>query len=166
MSSSAGVLSIERLELLREALARFAIAGQTALGLAEMEIRRATENLEDRLRHWQHQLARRREEMAQARSALAYARAVHEGKRVGCVEQEMDLRKAQENVRHAEEKLATTKRWLRDMPTYLKEYEGPARSLGGFLETELRQAIIMLDNKVAALQAYISIATPTPKEPS
>ena len=158
MSSSAGVLSIERLEVLREALARFAIAGQTALGLAEMEIRRATENLEDRLRHWQHQLARRREEMAQARSALAYARAVHEGKRVGCVEQEMDLRKAQENVRHAEEKLATTKRWLRDLPTYLKEYEGPARSLGGFLETEVRQAGVLLENKIAALNAYLSVA--------
>jgi chromosome segregation ATPase len=158
MSSSAGVLSIERLERLREALARFANAGQTALGLADMEIRRATENLEDRLRHWQHQLARCREEMARARSALAYARAVHEGKSVGCVEQEMDLRKAQEQVRHAEEKLAATKRWLRDLPTYLKEYEGPARSLGGFLETDLRQAGILLDNKVAALRAYLTVA--------
>ena len=165
MSSSAGVLSIERVEQLREALTRFAVAGQTALGLADMEIRRATESLEDRLRHWHQQLARRREEMAQARSALAYARAVHAGKSVGCVEQELDLRKAQDAVRHAEEKLATTRRWLRDLPTYLKEYEGPARGLGGFLETEVRQAGVFLENKVAALRAYLSVAAPEKEAP-
>jgi chromosome segregation ATPase len=166
MSSTAGVLSIERLARLGEALSRFANAGQTALGLADMEIRRAIENLEDRLRHWQHQVTRCREEMAQARASLAYARAVHEGKSVGCVEQELDLRKAQERVHYAEEKVATCKRWLRELPTYLKEYEGPARSLGGFLETEVRQAVVQLDNKVAALSAYLSVAAPDPKESS
>ena len=166
MSSSAGVHSIERLERLKEALAKFANAGQTSLSLAEMEIRHAQSRLEDRLHHWQQQVSRSREEAVQARAALAYARAVQEGKRVGCVEQELDLRKAQERVRHAEEKLATTKHWLRDLPTYLEEYEGPARSLGGFLETEMRQAMVLLDNKVAALEAYLSIATPDAKEPS
>ena len=166
MSSSAGVHSIERLARLKEALAKFANAGQTSLGLAEMEIRHAHAQLEERLHYWHQQVSRTREEAVQARAALAYARAVHEGKRVGCVEQEIDLRKAQERVRHSEEKLAMTKRWLRDLPTYLKEYEGPARNLGGFLETELRLAMVLLDNKVAALEAYLSIATPDAKEPS
>ena len=166
MSSSAGVLSIERLAHLKEALAKFANAGQTALSLAETEIRRAHDYLEDRLRYWHHQVSRCREEVVQARTSLAYARAMHDGKRVGCVEQELDLRKAQERVRHAEEKLATTKRWQRDLPTYLKEYEGPARGLGGFLDTDLRQAIVLLDNKLAALQAYLTVASPESKEPS
>lgn len=168
MSSQAQVLSIERLERLKEALIRLISAGQNALALAETAVRRTEETLEERLRYWQQQVVKAREAMIQARAALAHARALHEGKSVGCVEQEMDLRKAQERVRHAEEKVAMAKRWLRDLPLYLKEYEGPARGLGGYLETDVRQSIVLLDNKVTALNAYLNVASsPTvTKEPS
>jgi hypothetical protein len=166
MSSAAGVLSIERLEHLKEALARFINDGQTALGLAEMEIRRTQETLEDRLRYWQGQEIRCREAMAQARSALSHARAMHDGKRTGCVEQELELRKAQQRLRDAEEKIGVVKRWLRELPAYIKEYETPARILTGFLEADLRQAVVQLENKIAALHAYVAVAPSQTTVPS
>ena len=48
----------------------------------------------------------------------------------------------------------------------LRQLDGPARGLSGFLETEVRQAVVLLDNKVAALGAYLSVAAPDAKEPS
>lgn len=166
MSSSAQVTSIEQLGHLREALLRFINDGQTALGLADMEIRRVQQGLEERLRFWQQQEVKCREAMVQARSALSHARTMHDGKTTGCVEQELDLRKAQERLRQAEEKIATVKRWLCELPGYVKEYEGPARGLSGFLEADLRQAVILLENKIEALHAYLALAAPTPREPT
>src|SRR5262245_27955221 len=152
MSKSARVESIEQLERFQAALARFGADASTALGLAAREIRWVFDKLEERLEHWQRQLVKRREEMAQARAALAHARAMHEGKSIGCVEQELELRKTQERVREAEAKVAVTRRWQRELPELLKDYEAPARILSGFLEADLRQAAVMLDNKIAALK--------------
>jgi hypothetical protein len=154
MSQSAEVHSLDLLRRLREALVRFGAAGQAALGQAEMEIRHVHNTLEERLKHWQQQVIRRQEAVNQARAALSHARALHEGQSVGCVEQELAWRKAQERLREAEEKVVTVRRWQRELPNFIKELEGPARALSGFLEADLRQAVVLLENKIAALEAY------------
>ena len=84
---------------------------------------------------------------------------------VGCVEQELALRKAQEMLREAEGKVVTVKRWQRDLPQIVKDYEGPARVLSGFLEADMRQALVQLENKIASLEAYMAIL-PSSMEPA
>lgn len=160
MSQSAQVRSLEQLERFQAALARFGIDGAASLAAADLEIRRVHDALEDRLRWWKHQTDKRREEMAQARSALSHARAMHEGKNIGCVEQELALRKCQERLREAEAKVATVKRWQRELPTFLKDFEGPARGLAGFLEADLRQGVVQLAGKIDSLKAYVAVAGP------
>src|SRR5947207_14355942 len=110
MSQSAAVHSIDLLKRFHAVLARFGVDAQTALGAANLELLRTHNALEERLTHWQRQVIKRQEEMAQARAALSHARAMHEGQRVGCVEQELALRKAQERLREAEAKVATVRR--------------------------------------------------------
>jgi hypothetical protein len=169
MSESANVHSIDLLKHLQEVLARFGVDAQTALGSATLEILRVQNALEEKLKYWQQQGFKRHEEMNQARAALSHARALHEGKSIGCVEQEIALRKAQERVREAEAKFTLTKRWLRELPNVAKEEEGPARALSGFLETNLRQGIALLESKVASLEAYFAIdagnTEPAPASP-
>ena len=145
----------------------FAIAGQTALGVAEMEIRRATENLEDRLYATGSTSSPVSKRGRWPRRGPPWPTPAPSTRARASVASSKKWTSARprSNVRHAEEKLATTKRWLRDLPTYLKEYEGPARGLGGFLETEVRQAGVLLDNKVAALLAYLSVAAPEKETP-
>jgi hypothetical protein len=158
MSASAQVHSIDLLKRFHAVLTRFGVDAQTALGSAGMELIRVENTIVERLKYWQQQAIKRQEEVAQARSALSHARALAESRRTGCVEQELALRKAQERLREAEGKVVTTKRWLRDLPECVKEYEGPARSLSGFLEADLRQALVLLENKIATLEAYLAIA--------
>jgi hypothetical protein len=167
MSQSAEVYSIELLKRLHAVLARFGVAAQAALGAGDLVVLRTYDALAERLKDWQRQAHKRQEEMNQARAALSHARAMHEGQRTGCIEQELALRKAQERVREAEEKVATVRRWQRELPELVKDYEGPARGLSGLLEADLRQALVVLENKIAALEAYAAISSPAgPKEPS
>lgn len=164
MSQSAQVRSLDRLKQLEAALIRFRVDAQTALGAAEMALRRVHDILDERLRYWKQQVNKRQEDVQRARSDLSYARSLHEGKSVGCVEQELALRKAQERLREAEGKVATVLRWQRELPNFEKDLEGPMRGMAGFLEADLRQGIAQLGNKIASLEAYLSLLAPDLKE--
>lgn len=163
MSHSANVESVELIKRVHAALAQFGNGAQTALGLASMEILRVKNALEERRKFWATQVPRRQEEVTKARSDLSYARSLNRGQGGGCVEQELALRKAMERLREAEDKLTATRRWQRDLPLALKDYEGLARGLSGRLEAELRQSLVLLENKVASLEAYFGITPGDPK---
>lgn len=165
MSQSARVGSIDALKALHAALARFAPDAQEALGAAEMEIRRVFDYLHEQLKYWQRQVEKRREEVNRARVDLTHARAVRQGERSGYVEQEIALRKAQMQLREAEEKVVIVKRWLLHLPQAVNEYEGPARRLAGLLDADLKQGIALLESKIAALEAYTEIHVAEPPPP-
>src|SRR5262245_49285007 len=148
MSPSAQVQSLELLKRLHAVLARFGVDAEAALGQAAMDILHVHNTLADRLKYWQQQVYKRQEDVNRARSDLTFARALHDGKTIGCVEQELALRKAQERLREAEGKVATVRRWQQALPEQIKDYEGPARTLTGFLEADLRQALVLLQNKI------------------
>ena len=161
MTPSAQVYSIDLLRRLHAALARFGVDAQTALGAASAELRHVHDTLADRLKYWQQQVNKRQEAVGQARAALSPARALQRGESVGCVEQELVLRKAQERLREAEDKVAVTRRWQRELPELTKDFEGPARGLSGFIEADLRQALVLLESKIAALEAYLAVGAAT-----
>lgn len=162
MSQSARVGSLDALKALHSALARYGPEALEALGSAEMEIRRAFDYLHNQLKHWQRQAEKHHEDVNRARSDLAHARALRQGERSGCVEQEIALRKAQNRLREAEEKVVAVKRWLLHLPQAVNEYEGPARRLGGFLDTNLKQALALLNRKIDILEAYMAVQTAEP----
>ena len=157
MTQSARVSSIDVLKALHAALARFGPEAQEALGAAEIEIRRVSDYLHDQLQHWQRRVERCHEDVNRARSDLAHARALREGERTGYVEQEIALRKAQRHLQEAEEKVQTTRRWLQQLPQALLEYQGHSRQLSGWLESDLRQGLAVLDQKLDALEAYVHL---------
>jgi hypothetical protein len=165
MSQSAQVQSLDHLTHLHDVLARFGVTAQECLGLASMEVRHVHEALDERLRYWRQQTERRHEDVARARAALSHARAFNQGQRAGCEEEELTLRKAQERLRYAEEKVATVKRWQRELPEITKDFEGRARGLAGFLDSDLRRALVLLQNKVNTLEAYLS-PPPGPAAPA
>ena len=159
MSQSAQVNSLDALKALHAALARYGPEALEALGAAEMEIRRAFDYLQNQLKHWQRQVEKRHEDVNRARADLAHARALRKGERSGYVEQEIALRKAQNRLREAEEKVAAVKRWLVHLPQAVNEYEGPARRLGGWLDADLKQGLAILNTKIDILEAYMAVRT-------
>lgn len=162
MSQSAQVHSLDAIKALHAALARYGPEAQEALGAAEMEIRRVYDYLHDQLKHWQRQIDKRHEDVNRARADLTHARAVRKGERGGFVDQEIALRKAQARLREAEEKVVVVKRWLVHLPQAVNEYEGPARRLAGLLDADLKQGLAVLDNKIAILEAYMTVQTAEP----
>ena len=164
MGPSARVGSIEKLQALHAALARFGGEAQAALDAGRSEVRRTLDGLHDALRRWQVEVQRRQEDVNRARADLSHARAVRWGEagRSGTVEQEIALQKARQRLQEAEEKVERTRRWLRVLPDAVAELETPSRQLAGMLEADLRQALALLDGKVAALTAYAELAAREP----
>lgn len=160
MSESSRVLNLDRLKRLHDALARFGADAQTALGAASLALGRAREALSDRGVYWAQQVNRRHEEVGQARASLVHARALHKGESIGCVEQELALRKALLRLAEAEGKVEAVRRWQRALPDAEKDFEALARGLSGRLETDLRVALALLLNKIASLEAYLALAAP------
>jgi chromosome segregation ATPase len=165
MSESARVNSLDALKALHAALARYGPEALEALGAAEMEIRRVFDYLHNQLKHWQRQAERCHEDVNRARADLAHARALRQGERSGYVEQEIALRKAQNRLREAEEKIVVVKRWLVHLPQAVNEYEGPARRLAGMLDSTLKQGLAILNNKIDILEAYMAVHTAEPPPP-
>jgi hypothetical protein len=163
MSQSARVESVEALESLRTALAKFAVVAQGALGSAASEIQRVLDGLAARLDWWQAQVVRWQEEVSRAKAALAQRRWGHDnGRGSGATDQEIALEEAKRRLREAEAKVALVRRWQRVLPEAIKEYEGAARQLAGMVEADVRQSLAILDTKSAALEEYAELTAPGP----
>jgi hypothetical protein len=90
-------------------------------------------------------------------------RALREGSTTtGLVEQEIALRRAQQRLREAEDKLAVTRRWLVLLPEAVNQYHGPSRQLAGMLDSNLKQSLALLRGKIDSLEAYVAQAPPGP----
>jgi hypothetical protein len=161
MTSSARVQSVEALERLLNALAKFGPEGQEALSVAESEARRGLQTVKDRLAFWQREVHRLQEEVNRARADLSHRRAMSDGRRTGAVEQEIALARAQQRLREAEEKVVVCRRWLVHLPDAIDEFEGPARQLNGILDADLKVTLARLREKIAVLEAYAALDAPT-----
>jgi chromosome segregation ATPase len=160
MNPSAHITSYEALPRLHDALAKFAAKGQEALATADAEVRHVLDKLRERLQHWQRQVNRCNEDVNRARSDLAFRRSLNDGKRTGCVEQEIALARAQQHLREAEAKVVACRRWLMHLPEVIQEFERPARQLAGTLDADMKVSLNILQNKIAALEAYADLNAP------
>lgn len=162
MSRSARVESVEALKHLKAHLCAFGVDAEKALCATETEIRRALDWVQSQMKYWQRQVRERQEELAKAKSDLfqrKYWRG--DGRGPGYTEQEIAFRKAQERLKEAETKVENCRRWGRNLPQAVNEYEGPARQLKGLLEADLRNSIALLERKITALDAYVSMTPPS-----
>jgi len=165
MSQSAHVHSIDAVKAFREALCRFGVDAQAALASADHEVRRTFDGLQARLEYWQRRVRECQEEVTRAKTALIQRRWGHDhGKGPVTTEAELALRHAQERLREAEAKIETVRRWQRLLPREVHEYQGPARQLAGWLEANLRHSTAILGTRIAALEAYAALASPSQEQ--
>lgn len=161
MTQNAHVLSLDKIRDLDEALIRFRVDAEASLGLAQSFLRAVEETLEERRRHWHRLMNKRNEELAKAKSDLRFAQALKKGNGNGCVEQELYVKRCTKLLEEAQEKVEITTRWLARIPDLIKDLEGAIRAMGGFLDSDLRQANALLGRKIANLEAYLSLANKT-----
>jgi hypothetical protein len=167
MGLSARVTSIETVEKFRNALCEFAKEAKDSLGAAEMQIRRTFDWIAERLKHWQHEVRVRQEEVVRAKIELESRKfANRSGKGPGFTDQEKACRKAQARLKEAEEKVAACRRYQPILEHAVREYQGPTRQLSSSLDLDLIHSIALLDQKLLALEAYLNLAPPAVPEPA
>ncbi len=159
MGRSARVTSIETVERFRNALCEFAKDAKDSLGAVEMQIHRTFDWLTERLKHWQREVRVRQEELVRAKIELESRKLANRGgKGPGFTDQEKAFRRAQANLKEAEDRVASCRRWHPVLEHAVREYQGPARQLSSSLDIDLAHSLAILDQKLAALEAYLSLA--------
>ena len=161
MSQGARVTSIDAIKKFRSDLASFGDDARNALGAVEMEIRRTVDwLLHDQPAYWKAEIKRRHQNLSDAQAALFKKKLSSGDREANLSEQKEAIRLAKRRLEEAEEKLATTRRWLPAFRRALDEYHGPARQLAGFLEGEQPRALALLEHKIDSLEEYVRLTAP------
>ena len=156
--SAAQVHAVQCLVDFKAALQTFTDKGKDAMSSNQMEIRRALDWLDSQMQLWKGEIRRAEEAVFVARSELTRKKMMRISDRPpDTTEQEKALRKAQARLAHAEEKRDNTKTWIRNLPDAIEEYDGQARPFTDMMDHEMVKMIGILDQKVAALDAYRQI---------
>jgi DNA repair exonuclease SbcCD ATPase subunit len=165
MALPVDVQSIEVLRTIRAQLCTFGEDVRNALAATQMEIGRMVNWLtSDRRMYWEAQIRRHREEYAQARADLSRKRTSQMfGSEANLGEQKDNLRAAKLRLEEAEAKLDKVKRWVQPLQQAVMEYRGRAQPMGGMVDSDLEEALALLDRMIVALEEYSSSA-PTSTE--
>jgi len=137
-------------------LQTFRDKAKNAIGSNQIEIRRGQDWLESQLQFWKGEIRRAEEAVFVAKNELARRKMMRISDRPpDTTDQEKALRKAKARLEHAEEKRDNTKAWLLKYPDAVLEYEGQAKPFQDMLEFEMSRMIAFLEQKRAALDAYL-----------
>lgn len=169
MIQAADVRSIDELRDLHAHVCKFRSDASDALASVEMTIRRATDYLAEKLQFWQRAIRTCEDEVHQAKQELKQRQYVgYDGRVPDCSVQEENLKRAQNKLRYAQEKLQVVRRWMAKLPNAVSEvYEGPSRQLAAAIEGELPRALAVLERRIQALEAYAALRAPSgPREPA
>jgi hypothetical protein len=159
MNGSANVHSLEAIEATRAALASFRDELEQALAMIDIEMRRVLDWLEhDRPRFWRAQVRRAMDEVTAARAALhrclMYPIA---DERPSCHEERAALERAEARLAYCQAKEERLKHWTREVRHEMFEYDGRISQLVELVESDVPQAIGILNKLLARLHEYQAI---------
>ncbi|MDZ7379870.1 MAG: hypothetical protein ONB06_11075, partial [candidate division KSB1 bacterium] len=155
-------------EEMKAAFIRFAAEAQEALNATEVELRRTSDWLQERLTYWRNEVRRRQETLAQAERALAACRASgYYDPRTGayyeppCTIQWEAVRRARVYLAEAEAELRNVQEWTRRVQQAAGDYQRQAQRLYAWLNGELPKATALLGRSATILRAYawLTLAT-------
>jgi hypothetical protein len=155
MIPSANVTSVQAMADFQAALVNFADRAGDVLTTAELELRRLIDWLAEKAQHYQAEIRAAENAVFEAKAELTRKRMMRIGDRKpDTIDQEKALARAQAWLEHAQEMLERTRRWQREFPDHVLDYEGPARQLKFLLEAQAPQMAAFLTQKIEALEKY------------
>jgi len=159
MSQQAQITSVEAIAAFRANLIIFLSQARPALEEVGGELARTRLWLEDdRGKFWNAELRRRQRKLEEAKnelftatlSSLQEATPMHH----------LAVQRAQRAVQEAEAKIATLKKWSRELDNHAAPLMKQVEQLHGFLFSDMTRAVATLDQTIKTLDAYA--ATPAP----
>jgi hypothetical protein len=162
MSQAAKVTSIDAIEEFKAAWCRFGTDAANALANLDLQVRRAFDWLDERTHFWKREIRRREELVIRAKGELLRREwGSRGGGGPGTTDQEIALEEAKAQLREAETRLRNCKHWSQTLPREVMECQGPARLLRGMLESEFKNGVAVLEQKILALEAYVALTAPS-----
>lgn len=163
MALPVDVQAIDVIREFRAHLVGFGDDARNALAATDMEISRMVDWLtNDRRLYWQAEIRRRREELSAAKTELFRKRTSQMfGHEASLVEQREKMRLATLKLEEAEGKLERVKRWVQPLQQAIMEYRGRSRPLADMLDSDLENALALLDRMIGALEEYVAAPPPT-----
>ncbi len=168
MFDKAHVGSISAIGDFQASLAGFADSARQALITLDLEIRRGVDWIRvDRAQHWAHEIRRGYEAVARAKDELHRCLTFKgtEHFTPSCIDEKKALQKAQERLRHAEEKAEAVKRWTRALQHELNEYTGRLTQFHAVLDGDVPDGLALLGRMQQILERYLTTTTPTAMNP-
>src|SRR5437763_12304433 len=161
--NAADVKSIEAVQVLHAAVAKFRTEAQDAIASTDLTVRRAHDYLSDQLKFWQAAIRTCEEEVFQAKQELAQRKYVgFDGREPDTSVQEANLRRAQAKLQYAKDKVEKVRQWQRKLAHAVSEtWDGPGRQLAALLEAELPRGLALLERRIVSLEQYAALAPPS-----
>ena len=155
----ADVRSIDAVRDWHATLANYADSLAEALAGVEMEIRHATEWLDEQLSLWRQAIRDCEEEVVRAKAELSQRKfKTWDGRDPDCTVQELALRSAKARLEHAEEQVERVRQWIGRLPKIIDEtYRGAGRRLQNFLDDDFPKGQIELARRIASLETYAGL---------
>ena len=164
MNPSAWVDSVKTIVDFRDALCVFRDLAKDALSTNDMEITRTVDWVSSQVDFWKKAIRKAEDDVFQAKQDLARKKMMRIGDRKqDTTDEEKILARALARLEYAQEKLKHSKHWERVLPEEVREYEGPARQLKSMMEHDVPKMIAILEQKIAALEAYLHLHPPETK---
>jgi hypothetical protein len=156
MAEQAKVTSVEAIEAFRANLILYLSKARPALEEVTSEVMRTRQWLgHDQRRFWQLELKNRQKKLERVQAELFSA--MMSKLSDASAAQQMAVRKAQEAVREAEDKLRLLKRWDHELENRSEPLVKQVDGLHNFLTTEMARAVAQLAQVIRALDAYAGV---------
>lgn len=159
----ANVRSLDAIDYFRAHLVEFIDSGRTALSEAESDIERTRGWLErERVPHWNRQIRKRSELVSRAKSELfrKQTQATAKDSRPSVVDEKRALQRAIRRLEEAENRMRSTKRWIRMLEREMALYKGNVSGFSTAVERDLPHAVGLLKKMSENLEQYVSMSPP------
>lgn len=130
-----------------------------AMAGVEMEIRRAHDWLAQQVAMWRRRLKEYEEDVVKCKAELSARKFPNwEGRMPDTTVQEENLRAAVAKVRHAEDQIERTKKWIARLPRVVEEEYAPsAHRLAALLDGDVPRGLAVLARRAEALELYAGL---------
>ena len=160
MAERSHVTSVEAIEAFRANLIVYLSKARPAVEEVSNEVMRTRFWIEnDQRNRWMHELKLRTRALEEAQQELLTARIskMHEA----TAAKEMAVRRAMQALREAQEKVALTKKWGRELENLAQPLVKQVEALHSFLASDMGKAVAHLAQVIKALEAYTDVAPPS-----
>ena len=157
MPAAARITSVEAIEAFRADLLVYLEKARLVVDEVGEEVTRTRGWLQDdRGPHWAQQARRRSILLQERQQELFTARLGQQNLQ----SQLVAVRRAQQALEEAEEKVKTIKRWIRDFPVEVEPLARHADLLRHTLVSDMGKAVVLLTQTIEALHAYAAMRAP------